>query len=126
MVRHTQTIRRQKPNNCLVVFDHSVGLALKGLTRSFHRPIQQFHSKIVIASRESILKCIQSKIMKDCVKERCDMILFLTGFFKLCCNLIHSSHHKNKFILCKTNILKFHSRILQFLSVPFILSFILN
>ena len=32
MVRHTPTIRRQKPTNCLSVFDHVVGVALKGLT----------------------------------------------------------------------------------------------
>ena len=31
MVKHTQTIRRQKPTKCLNVFDHFVGLALKGL-----------------------------------------------------------------------------------------------
>ena len=31
MVKHTQTISRQKPTNCLSVFDHSVELALKGL-----------------------------------------------------------------------------------------------
>ena len=31
MVKHTQTIRQQKPTNCLSVFDHFVGLALKGL-----------------------------------------------------------------------------------------------
>ena len=31
MVKHTQTIHRQKPTNCLSVFDHFVGLALKGL-----------------------------------------------------------------------------------------------
>ena len=31
MVKHTQTIRWQKPTNCLSVFDHFVGLALKGL-----------------------------------------------------------------------------------------------
>ena len=32
MVKHTQTIRRQEPTNCLNVFDHIVGSALKGLT----------------------------------------------------------------------------------------------
>ena len=32
MVKHAQTIRRQKPMNCLSVFDHFVVLALKGLT----------------------------------------------------------------------------------------------
>ena len=31
MVRHTQTIRRLLPTNCLSVFDHFVGLVLKGL-----------------------------------------------------------------------------------------------
>ena len=31
MVKHTQTIRRQKPANCLSVFDHFMKLALKGL-----------------------------------------------------------------------------------------------
>ena len=32
MVKHTQAIRRQQPTNCLSVFDHFLGLALKGLT----------------------------------------------------------------------------------------------
>ena len=32
MVKHTQIIRRQQATNCLSVFDHFVGLALKGLT----------------------------------------------------------------------------------------------
>ena len=31
MVKHTQTIRRLLPINGLLVFDHIVGLALKGL-----------------------------------------------------------------------------------------------
>ena len=31
MVKHTQIIRRQKPTNCLIVFDHFVEFALKGL-----------------------------------------------------------------------------------------------
>ena len=30
LVKQTQTIRRQKPMNCLSVFDHSVELVLKG------------------------------------------------------------------------------------------------
>ena len=32
MVKQTQTIRRLLPTNCLSVFDHIVGLPLKGLT----------------------------------------------------------------------------------------------
>ena len=31
MVKSTQTFRRQKPENCLSVFEHFVGLARKGL-----------------------------------------------------------------------------------------------
>ena len=31
MVKHTHTIRRQQPSNCLRVFDHFVGLAHQGL-----------------------------------------------------------------------------------------------
>ena len=31
MVKHTQTIRRLLPSNCLSVFDYFLGLALKGL-----------------------------------------------------------------------------------------------
>ena len=34
MVKDTETIRRQQPTNCLSVFDHFLGLALKGLTIS--------------------------------------------------------------------------------------------
>ena len=33
MVKHTQTILRLLPTNCLSVFDHFVGLALKGLKK---------------------------------------------------------------------------------------------
>ena len=29
MVKHTQTIHRQKPTNCLNVFDHFIDLAFK-------------------------------------------------------------------------------------------------
>ena len=31
IIKHSQTIRPQKLTNCLSVFDHYVGLALKGL-----------------------------------------------------------------------------------------------
>ena len=39
MVKHTQTIRQLLPTNCLSMFDHFAGLALKGLN-NFHRNIQ--------------------------------------------------------------------------------------
>ena len=31
MVKHTQAVRQLFPTNCLSVFDHFLGLALKGL-----------------------------------------------------------------------------------------------
>ena len=34
IVKHTHTIRRQEPTNCLSVFDHFVGLALEVLTKT--------------------------------------------------------------------------------------------
>ena len=36
MVKQTHTTRRQQPTNCLRVFDHFVGLALKGLKVPWH------------------------------------------------------------------------------------------
>ena len=35
MVKHTETIRRLLPMECLSVFDHFVGLAIKGLTVAY-------------------------------------------------------------------------------------------
>ena len=44
MVKHAQTIRRRKPTNCLSVFDHVLGLALKGLS-TLHEvdPLSKLH-----------------------------------------------------------------------------------
>ena len=39
MVKHAQTIRRQKPTNCLSVFDHFVELALKVLKNNAKTPL---------------------------------------------------------------------------------------
>ena len=46
-VKHTQAIRRQLPTNCLSVFDHYVGLALKGLKRLTPKSIKSkfYHYK---------------------------------------------------------------------------------
>ena len=51
MVKHTQIIRRQQSTNCLSVFDHFLGLVLKGL-----RPLAR-SKKISVAFRtESLLR----------------------------------------------------------------------
>ena len=41
MVKHTQSIRRLLPTTCLSVFDHFVGLALKGLRLQFFARFKQ-------------------------------------------------------------------------------------
>ena len=43
VVKHIQTIRRQKPTNCLSVFDHFVGLAFKGLSLPQHKQIRYYN-----------------------------------------------------------------------------------
>ena len=43
MAKHTQTIL---PTNCLSVFDHFVGLALKGLSRYLYIKEEEIESKI--------------------------------------------------------------------------------
>ena len=42
MVKHTQTIRRQKRMNCLTVFAHFVRLAIKGLKTNMPKNIARF------------------------------------------------------------------------------------
>ena len=41
VAKHTQTIRRQFADNCLSVFGHFVGLALKGLKERAFIPLLQ-------------------------------------------------------------------------------------
>ena len=53
MVEQTQTIRRQELMNCLSVFDHFVGLALKGLSQLWLflpniNKLEKFFDKICI------------------------------------------------------------------------------
>ena len=40
MVKHSQTIRRLLPMNCLSAFDHFVGLVLKGLKRELEQVVK--------------------------------------------------------------------------------------
>ena len=44
MVKHTQKIRRQKPTNCLSVFDHFVKLELKDLKQNLHELIKSIRT----------------------------------------------------------------------------------
>ena len=64
MAKHTQTIRRQQPTNCLNVFNHFIGLVLKGLKQnideaSSHRqaPYSDTVSRIKLSLTREVPKC---------------------------------------------------------------------
>ena len=66
MVKHSQTIRRELPTICLSVFDHFVGLALKGLTSYWkHYQCLGFHS---VNTRIFVYPSVGMKIL--CYKPR--------------------------------------------------------
>ena len=50
MVKHTQTIRHLLATNCLGMFDHFVGMALKGLIH-YQTSMKEFLSKWLMASK---------------------------------------------------------------------------
>ena len=52
MVKHTQTIRQFLPKNCLSVFDHYVGLALKGLNPLINIGVYIFRKLIYIIQKD--------------------------------------------------------------------------
>ena len=54
MVKHTQTIRRQETTNYLSVFDHFLGLAIKGLTSP--RPHQKNYTVSFLPTSEQDVK----------------------------------------------------------------------
>ena len=58
MAKQTQTIRRQEPTNCLSLFDHFVGLALK-------RIINPKILKFVGSTKPQSLRILRKKIIFD-------------------------------------------------------------
>ena len=79
MVRSSQTICQQQPTNCLSVFDHFVGLALKGLISIARQTIADmllielrinFKKSIIHDNKHNVLPfsfsfdCFLSKIRK--------------------------------------------------------------
>ena len=63
MVKHTQTIRQQLPTNYLSVFDHFMGLALKGLISMQSLPGDNFETESLTytAPKIWIQVCSESK-----------------------------------------------------------------
>ena len=74
MVKHTQTICRQQPTNCLSVFDHFVGLALKGLRKLIEEhdirvtprigKIQEFNVQVMLGEHGQIVLTWSSSIKR--------------------------------------------------------------
>ena len=60
MVKHPQTICSLFPTNCLSVFDHFVGLALKRLTSSNAQ--SSLHVKKIIVLFLRLLVCLRTPI----------------------------------------------------------------
>ena len=81
MVKHTQTIRRQKSMNCLRVFDHFVGLALKRLRNTF--PIHWSLDAFLLVQ----FKLLHRKLCKGKGMEILRFTLFAP-------NILHGSHGK--------------------------------
>ena len=72
MVKRTQTIRRLLPTNCLSVFDHFVGVALKGSTKikpsRFYMTQSAFIcSKLTMETLEQGVKHVQSFWCRYCL-----------------------------------------------------------
>ena len=83
MVKHAKTSRRQQPTNCLSVFDHFVGLALKGLsfilTTASHGNMTPWIKGVIYCHRiinlhiiihDFQLGVIQKLCMRACVRIR--------------------------------------------------------
>ena len=88
MFKHTQTIRRFLPTNCLSVFDHFVGLALKGLKGEFTSPFigTQTHLKTTEATIRGVLENFE----KFTRKQLCQSLFFdkVAGLRPEACNFI--------------------------------------
>ena len=63
MVKHTQTICRLLPTNCLSVFDHFVGLALKVLKSVQEMPHE---SDVFLAG----IRMVAMPVMDACCKDQ--------------------------------------------------------
>ena len=74
MVKHTQTIRRLLPKDCLSVFDHFVKLALKGLNSL------NIRSEVWRRSLNFVLPRIHMWMLVNC--EICRQNLFLPAYRK--------------------------------------------
>ena len=92
MVRHTQTMRRQQPTNCLSVFDHFVGLALKRLLCM----ILLFTCKCFIYDMHGKRTAQKMKFFIMDFFSKCEQI---RNFLRICSHLLKKPLMEN-FIFC--------------------------
>ena len=91
MVKHTETIRRMLPTNCLSVFHHFVGLALKGLR------LDQ-----VSRANEKVLKVLSAVLLQN-INTPSDYISTLVscwGLFHVQLKLMLKNCHWNASLNC--------------------------
>ena len=79
MVKHTQTIRRPLPTNCLNVFDHFVGLALKSLSSSQFYNTEACLERCQTYMMEMFWENNQQPLAISCFCKKINLI-YLTGF----------------------------------------------
>ena len=101
MVKHTQTIRRLLAMNCLSVFDHFVGLALKGLNdhcSNYSGLIQRSGS---VSMENQRLHAIACKVFKTLIELNPN---FMEEIFYRSPNL---THRKENLYVHSQNTIKF-------------------
>ena len=77
MVKHTQTIRRLLLTNCLSVFDHFIGLALKGL-----RDIAKYTLKLVAKNTLYDLKIFHAQSQSTAAENNFFYSVYFEGLLK--------------------------------------------
>ena len=83
MVRHTQTILRQKPSNGMSVLDHFVGLALKGLRNVIFQSrvginLEGYQEKVSQGKSPQLWKSFEKILLKQIFQSFCKA--FVTFF----------------------------------------------
>ena len=86
MVKHTQTIRQQKPTNCLSVFDHFWGLPVKGMEVGYLKSYQIFMMETFC--KNSLSKRVLQNLSKKLHPRRLKgPVLYYQGSKSCCTNL---------------------------------------
>ena len=98
MVKHTQTIRRLLPMNCLSVFDHFLGLALNGLMNPsiIHSTIRSKYLSPAFKCRKKYFDGPQVFFLPFLKKKFIYTFLSYINSFQLCVSLLSPSENITK------------------------------